>query len=262
MQKIIDHFQKVYKNLPLIYGLTERHVASRYRGSVLGFLWSLINPLMLMGIYTLVFKYYIKFDSIPYYSVFMLTGLLPWIWITSSISEGATSITSSGHLVTKAMFPAQVLPLVVVLGSLVHFLLSILVLIVFSLCLGKAFTLSSIFLPIIVFFQFIFLYGISLVVSALNVRFRDIQHIIPNIFSLLFFLCPIVYTVNSVPERFRWTLTVNPFAFFIGIYHKVIFDGEFLSIYEGLILIIVSTISLYIGVSYFEKSKEGLAECL
>jgi ABC-type polysaccharide/polyol phosphate export permease len=125
--------KEIWKFRALIWALVSRHLKARYRGSLLGFFWSFLNPLFLIGVYSLVFKYYIRFQDQENYTVFMFTGLLPWIWFSSGLLESTNSISGGGSLITKAIFPAHVLPIVSVLTNLIHFIFAIPLLILIML---------------------------------------------------------------------------------------------------------------------------------
>jgi len=237
-------------------------MATRYRGSLLGFLWSFLNPLLLMAIYALVFHFYIRFDDVDNYTIFLFTGLLPWIWFSSGLIEGTTSITSSGHLITKSMFPAQILPLVTVLGSTVHFLLTLTLLFIFMAWQHLPFYPTLFFLPVIILAQLTFMYGVALAMAALNVYYRDVQHLVGNILNLLFFLCPILYPVTNVPERFRFTLDLNPVAQIISSFHNVVLNGVFPTLSSLIYIVAFSGLSLMAGNMIFERYRESFAEML
>jgi lipopolysaccharide transport system permease protein len=259
---VIRNLKELWRFRALIRALVKRHLAMRYRGSALGFLWSLLNPLCQMAVYSLVFQYYIRFNGVEHYPIFLLCGLLPWIWFTSALLEGTNSLVASGHLITKSMFPAHILPTVSVLTTLIHFLLALPLLIIFGLLTGVHFTAALLFLPVLIGMHLLFIHGITLALSALNVHFRDIQHILGNLLSFFFFLCPIVYPVSSVPEKFQFTLQLNPLALYISNYHKVILDGVLPSYSAMLVMLGLGMISVLIGNGIFNRYREGLAEML
>lgn len=254
--------KELWKFRLLISSLTNRHLASRYRGSVLGFLWSFLNPLLLIGIYALVFKYYIRFQEVEHYTAFMMAGLLPWIWFSSGILEATASISSGGSLITKAIFSPQVLPVVSVLTNLCHFLLALPLLFgllfIYSIPVG----LSIVFLPILIALQLLFMTGLSLILSALNVYYRDIQHILGNIFTFLFFLCPIIYPATNVPERFRFTLTLNPISLLIINYQRILLDKTRPPFFDLGVLLIVGLIVFAIGCWVFNRNRDHFAESI
>lgn len=256
------NLRELYRYRGLVWALVLRHLATRYRGSLLGFLWSFLNPLCLMLVYVLVFRFYIRFDQVEHYTVFVFCGLLPWLWLTSSLQEGTSSIVASGHLITKSMFPAHILPAVSVITNLINFLLSIPILLVFMWALGVKFYSTLLLVPVLVIVQCVFLYGATLALGALNVHFRDVQHIVGNLLTFLFFLCPIIYPVETVPERFRFTLDYNPLALITSFYHKLVLDGALPGSGEFLYVLAASIIMLLAGLGIFNRYRESFAEVL
>lgn len=246
----------------LIAALVIRHLSVRYRGSTLGFLWSFLNPLLLMLVYTLIFHYYVRVSNVEHYNVFVFVGLLPWLWISTSLIEGTQAIVSSGHLLTKSMFPAHILPFVANVQGLVHFILSLPLLFIFMLIVGQPFHWTLLLLPGVFLLQFLFTQGLLLGLSALNVFFRDVQHITGHMLTFLFFLCPILYPVSTVPERFRFTLDYNPFALIISFYHLIILDGSIPPLTQVLTLLAATCIVLLVGVAVYDHYREGFAELL
>lgn len=253
---------ELYQYRMLIRALVIRHLAMRYRGSVLGFLWSFLNPLCLMLVYTLVFKFYIRFDQVDNYTIFLFTGLLPWLWTQSAVMEGTSAIVASGHLITKSMFPAHILVMVSVLTTMVHFVLSLPLLIVFMAFASADFHLTLLLLPMLAVIQFVFLYGVALGMAALNVHYRDVQHILGNLLTFLFFLCPILYPTHVVPEQFRITLEANPFALLTIGYHDIVLEGVPPELFTVLVLVGCSVVSVGVGFLLYNRYQESFAELL
>ena len=251
---------ELWKFRALIWALVGRHLKARYRGSILGFLWSFLNPLCLIGVYSLVFQYYIRGNEVDRYSLFLFTGLLPWIWFSSGLLEATGSITGGGSLVTKAMFPPHILPMVSVLTNLANFIFAIPLLFGFMLIVGKALTLKMLFLPVIILLELLFLSGLAMAVSAINVHYRDVQHILGNLMTLWFFLCPIVYPATNVPERFRFTLILNPVASFTEMYHGILLEGVMPSVSRVVFAAAVSMITWIVGCLIFNRYRESFAE--
>ncbi|MCL4131444.1 UNVERIFIED_CONTAM: hypothetical protein GTU68_005863 [Idotea baltica] len=251
---------ELWKYRALVWALVCRHLNARYRGSTLGFIWSFLNPLCLIAVYSLVFQYYIRFDNVENYTLFLFTGLLPWIWFSSGLLEATASISAGGSLITKAMFPAHILPVVAVLTNLANFLFAIPLLLGFMFITGVAPTMSFVFLPIVIFFELIFLMGLSLGLSALNVHYRDIQHILGNIVTLWFFLCPILYPAKQVPEKVRFTLWLNPVATFTRMYQNIFLEGRFPNPLLIIFAVVVSVAAFYLGCRIFNRYRDEFAE--
>lgn len=246
----------------LIHALVVRHLAARYRGSLLGFLWSFLNPLFLMLVYTLVFQFYIRFDQVENYSIFLFCGLLPWIWTQSAIIEGTAAISASGHLITKSMFPAHVLVLVSILTSMIHYLLSLPLLFLFIYFSSIELYWTWLLFPLIMSLQALILYGLALALSSINVFFRDVQHLVGSILTLLFFLCPILYPRSTVPERFRFTLDLNPFAAITECYHAIFLEGVLPANFVLLSLVLWGLAFYVIGALVYRRYSDHFAELL
>jgi ABC-type polysaccharide/polyol phosphate export permease len=215
-----------------------------------------------MLVYMLVFRYYIRFNQVDNYTIFLFCGLLPWLWLQSALLEGASSIAASGHLITKSMFPAHILPAVSVLTTLIHFILSLPLLFIFMAVSGMPMHWTMVLLPLLIVMQSLFLFGMSLTLAAVNVFFRDVQHIVGNLLTFLFFLCPILYPRSVVPERFQFTLDLNPFSVITEAYHAVILDGTLPSTMGMAYVLGWSVISVWLGSMVYRRYSESFAEML
>src|SRR5215203_5070346 len=194
----------------LIQSLVVRELKARYRGSVLGFFWSFVNPLLLLLIYSFVFAVVLPgthpAETEPY-ALFMFCGILPWTWFSSSLSESANVLIGNGNLIKKVLFPAEILPIVTVLANMVHFFLGLPILAAFLIYYRHPPDLADIFwFPIIVVVQLVLTLGLALLVSALTVHFRDLKDLLGNLLTLWFFATPIIYPMQQAPENIRWAL--------------------------------------------------------
>lgn len=214
----------------LIQTLVVRELKARYRGSVLGYLWSFINPLLLLLIYSFVFTIVIpnRDERAQPYALFMFCGILPWTWFSASLSEASNSLIANGNLIKKVLFPAEVLPIVSVLANMVHFFLGLPILAAFLIWYQKPIHASElIWFPVVVFVQLLFTIGLSLILSALTVHFRDIRDILANVLTLWFFATPIIYTWMMM-EQYMGYLNWNPFTHLAISYQEILFfDGPF-----------------------------------
>lgn len=256
---MIANLRELYAYRVLIQSLVVRDLKARYRGSVLGFLWTFLNPLLLMATYTLVFSVYIRIEM-EKYTAFLLTGLLPWIWFSSSLLMGATSILEGGSLIKKVFFPAQVLPTVTVLANFVNFLLSLPFLLLFLLLFRVKIEWPILALLPIMGIQLVFTMGLVLLVSALTVRYRDLSQLLSNLLTLWFFLSPIIYPASQVPEAFRFTLALNPMAPLVVAYQDALFYNRPPS-WEALGgAALVAAFVFLIGIQVFDWFKGSFAE--
>lgn len=253
---------ELWRSRALVDALVRRHVATRYRGSVFGFLWSFLNPLCLMAVYTLVFSHYMRVAGGANYSLMVFAGLLPWIWTTSALSEGTASLVSSGHLITKSLFPAHVLPFVSVVASMVHFVLALPILVLFMVAAGVPVTVTWLLLPLVVTLHAIFLLGAVLALSALNVFYRDVQHLLANFLTFIFFLCPVVYPRTNIPERARFWFELNPIALVTEFYQMILIEGIVPPIGQMAYFAATAGITLVLGIAVHQRHREQFAEAL
>ena len=256
------NLMELWKFRALVWALVCRHLNARYRGSVLGFVWSFLNPLCLIGVYSLVFQYYIRFNDVNNYTLFLFAGLLPWIWFSSGLLEATGSISGGGSLITKAMFPPHILPVVSVLTNLANFLFAIPLLIGFMLIIGVHPTLSFAVLPLVIATELLFLMGLSLLFAAINVHYRDVQHILGNFITFWFFLCPILYPTDRVPERLRFTLWANPVALFTEMYQDIFIHGVVPRAATLGVTAAVALVTFVIGCSVFNRYRDEFAELI
>ena len=244
----------------LVFALLVRQLQARYRGSVLGFVWTFLNPLLLMAVYALVFRFFMRL-AVDNYALFLLAGLLPWTWFASSLSEGTNSIVGGSSLVTKSLFPTEILPTVVVLANMVNFLLSIPLLLVAAWLYGLPMhPLPWLSLVPLIVLQLVFTLGAVLALAALNVHYRDVQHVVANLLLLWFFLSPIVYPVWQVPESMRPFFWLNPMALFAVSYQAVFVHSAWPELEMLAMLALYALVSLLVGAKIFDGYRDTFPE--
>jgi lipopolysaccharide transport system permease protein len=246
----------------LIQSLVGRELKARYRGSVLGFFWSFVNPLLLLVTYTLVFTVILPgrhtAEMEPYF-LFFFCGILPWTWFSSSLLESASVLISGGNLIKKVLFPAEVLPVVTVVSNLVHFLLGLPILLAFLLAWGKL-KPSALFLPVPLAVQFVLTLGLCLFLSALTVHFRDLMNILGHVLHLWFFATPVLYALSEVPPRLQVVLRLNPMAYVLTAYQQILFTGTFRPGRGLLVAALLAVLAFALGAFVFERLRDTLAE--
>jgi lipopolysaccharide transport system permease protein len=246
-----------YREILLI--LIWRDLKTRYRGSVLGFLWTFLNPLLLMIIYSLVFSVYMRVE-IPAYPIFVFAGLLPWIWFSSSMLAGASSVLESGTLIKRVPFPPQILPAVSVTAALVNFVLAVPLLLAFMIAWGLPIGWSLLMLPLSIAIQYAFTLGLAIVLSMLTVRYRDLQQLLANLLTLWFFLTPVLYPTTMVPERFQGLLLLNPMAVLIGSFQAALYGGAVPSLGPLLLVAVLALCVLGAALAISDRLRWDLAE--
>ena len=247
----------------LIESLVSRELKARYRGSVLGFLWSFVNPLLLLLTYTLVFTVILpnRQPEIQPFFLFLFCGILPWTWFQTSLAESSGVIIASGNLIKKVLFPAEVLPAVTVLANLTHFLLGLPILLAFLAWKGKL-TWTALFLPLPIVVQLVLSLGLALLLSALTVHFRDIQNILSHVLHLWFFATPVIYSYAAIPEGspLRRVLRLNPMTHVVVTYQQILF-GPGVDHWRGLFLsLLVGLATLWMGAFLFDRLRDTFPE--
>ena len=216
----------------LVKHLTWRHLAARYRGSALGFVWSLLNPVLLMGVYTFVFQFIFRatVPGVPY-PVFFLTGILAWNFVSIASMNAALSLVDGATLIKKTAFPRIALPVSAVLSSAVNYLMTLPLLITFNLLFGIAPSLSLVLLPCALLLLLLVAIGVGLLLAALMPFFRDLQHLIDVLFTMWFFLTPVLYPMSLVkqnlPEALLPVYELNPMVGTVHLVHTVFLGQPF-----------------------------------
>jgi ABC-type polysaccharide/polyol phosphate export permease len=257
----------LYRHRQLITALTARDLKARYRGSLLGFFWSLANPLLLLCVYTLVFTKFFPQQVVQPYPLFLFSGILPWTFFAAATLESTNSVSANAGLIKKVMFPAESLPLVVVLSHLVHFALALPILL--AAILGFAaldkFTMSWTILlaPLLMLLQTLFVAGIALTVSSASVLFRDLRDIVANLMQLGFFVTPIIYLIDDVRSRaLRVLLRLNPMTPFVVAYQDIFFFGRLPNLSDAILIVAYAGSSLVMGFFVFDRLRDTLAEAI
>jgi ABC-type polysaccharide/polyol phosphate export permease len=249
----------------LIQTLVTRDLKARYRGSVLGFFWSFINPLFLLLIYSFVFSTVLPRAEDPDlepYALFMFCGILPWTWFSSSILESSNVLISGGNLIKKVLFPAEVLPIVTVLANMVHFFLGLPILAAFLIYYRRPLDpVELLWFPVIVLVQLVVLLGMGLLVSALTVHFRDLKDILGNLLTLWFFATPIIYPMSQAPEQYRWLLNLNPMTHLAISYQEVLFYIGPHGHWRWLMALLAGAVLVFLaGYFVFDRLRDSFAE--
>ncbi|MCG8460220.1 MAG: ABC transporter permease [Holophagales bacterium] len=254
--------------------MIQRDLKARYRGSVLGFVWSLVNPLLLLLVYWLVFNYIFSprdpsIQEYGPYALFLATGVIPWIWIQTAWLEGTMTLLANAGLIRKASFPAELLPVVSVLANLVHLLLAMPILILAFVVTdvvgdGTRIGWTASFLPLVALVQIPFVCGLTLATAALNVHFKDVRDILQNLTTLLFFMTPILYSLEALAgvPPLRWLVAHNPMTPFLLAYQEALFFGRPPSLGLWLVMAALAAATFAAGAWLFERLSETLGEAV
>ncbi|MFZ5815411.1 MAG: ABC transporter permease [Bacillota bacterium] len=243
----------------LLRNMVHRELRMRYKGSVLGFFWSLVNPIMLMVVYTVIFQFVMRVE-VPDYSLYLMAGLLPWNMVTVAVANSVPVVVGNANLVKKIYFPREILPISVVLANFVHLLIGMGLFVLFLLLTGKTTGSQLWLLPIVAAQQLLLTMGISLLVSASYVYFRDLEHIMNLIMMVWFYLTPIVYPSFMVPEGLRWMLILNPMAPIVAGYRQALLGAESVALSALQWPFVLSVLMAFLGFRVFRGLSRRFAE--
>lgn len=230
---LLDRVSELWSYRELVRNLVMRDLKVRYRNSALGIVWSLVNPLLMMLVFTVVFTVIAPTTSIEKFPVFVLCGILPWNFFSFSVIGSIRSIVDNAPLVSKVYFPREVLPISVVLANLINFLIALLVMFAFILVFQIPLTPWILLLPVVILVQVIFIVGVGLIMATVNVFYRDTQVIMEVLMQAWFFLTPIFYPGDILPRQYqlggftfdvwRWMNILNPMASIIATYRVILY---------------------------------------
>jgi ABC-type polysaccharide/polyol phosphate export permease len=247
----------------LIQTLVVRELKARYRGSVLGFFWSFINPLLLLLIYTFVFRVVMKNtdERVQPFALFMFCGILPWTWFSASLSEASNSLIANSNLIRKVLFPAEVLPIVTVLSNMVHFFLALPILAVFLIWYEKPIDpVGLLWFPVALAVQLVFTAALALLLAALTVHFRDIRDILSNLLTLWFFATPIIYHYEMM-RAYKGLLDANPFTHLAITYQEILFFDGPVGHWKWLLALGAASILFFLACYWlFDRLRDSYAE--
>lgn len=252
--------QEIYNYRTMIANLIKRDLRGRYKGSVLGFAWTFLNPLLQLVVYTAVFSVIMRAGIKDYY-MFLFVALVPWIFFSSSLTGGASCIISQKEMVKKIYFPREVLPIAYVTSQLVNMLLSFAVIFIVLIVTGKGIYWSAIiYLPIVITAEYILAISIAMISSAITVYFRDLEHILGVVALAWQFLTPIMYSIEMVPEEYQKLFYINPMTPIILAYREILYYKKIPQLDTLIYGLILSGILLLLGCIIFCICKKHFAE--
>lgn len=252
--------KEIYAYRHMIFSLVRKDLRGRYKGSVLGFLWTFINPLLQLVVYTVVFQMILK-TNIERYYLYLFIALIAWIFFSASLTGGAASIVAQKDLVKKIYFPRQVIPISYVTSCFVNMLLSFIVVFIVIMFSGTGFNfMALLYLPVIMVVEYILALGVSLMASAVTVYFRDLEHILGIVSMALMYMTPIMYDKSIVPEKLLPIFNLNPMTHIIGCYRDILYYKTVPELSGLLSSFLLGTVFLIAGHFLFLKLQRHFAE--
>lgn len=252
--------KEIYAYRQMIYSLVKRDLRGRYKGSALGFLWTFINPLLQLMVYTIVFSVIMK-TGIEKYYLFLFVALVPWLFFSTCLTGGASCIMAQQDMVKKIYFPREVLPISFVISQFVNMLLTFLIIFAVIIISGTGINVQALlYLPIIMGVEFILALGIAMLVSALTVYFRDLEYILNIIGMIWMYMTPIIYSVEQVPKKIMSIFNINPMTPIVIAYRNILYDRRIPEISTLGHAFILGIVILILGCFTFNRLKRHFAE--
>lgn len=253
-------FNELYNYREMIFSMVRKDLRSRYKGSILGFAWTFINPLLQLLVYYFLFKTILN-NRVENFHLYLFVGLIPWIFFSSALVGGSISIIVQKDLIKKIYFPREVIPIAYVTGGLVNMALCFIVVIAVALITGIRPTVPGLLcLPLIMLVEYIMALGFALMASAFTVYLRDLEHILGIITMAWQFATPICYPESMIPERYLPLFKLNPMFPIINAYRSVLYEGTTPDMSTLLMSLIVGLFFLVVGYYTFRKLQVRFAE--
>ena len=235
--------------MQLIY----QQITIRYRRTIFGFFWTLLNPLLNMIVITVVFSLVMKFQ-INDYAIFLFSGMIPWSIFSTSLSQGCIALITNESLFKKIYLPKQLFIISIIISTLIDSLLSTVCLFIITLFIGVKISIVLLLLPVAFLVLITFSLGLALILSIATVYYRDVQHLIGTLLQILYFATPIIYPINIIPIEFHYIFDWNPMSFFIELFRDPIYLHKLPKVNSILICSFLSLVSIMSGIYFFRSN--------
>jgi len=241
--------------LSLVGLLVRKELKVRYKGSVLGYMWSMLNPLLYMLILAFVFSHVMRLKT-ENYTLFILTGILSWNLFFQGVVLGTASIVNNASLLKKVKVSTTIFTAASIGSCLVNFVLALVPFLIISLAKTGGVPLTVALVPLALVPYVVFVFGISLALASLNVLFRDIAHMLDPVLNIVFYATPIIYPIDTIPERYRPLLELNPIASFVALMRSLMYEGRLPSTILVLKVLVLAAFSLGMGLLIHQKTRD------
>jgi len=259
--------KSIFEYRGLIWNFIKRDISSKYVGSFLGLYWSLLNPIITLMVYVMVFGVLLKVrlpgdTSIWDYTLYFASGFLPWQAFQDSVMRASRSIIENKNYIKKVPFPSEIFPVYTTLSEFVNLFIGLAIYFILFFSLKGAPTVYILLLPLAIILQMVFTLSLAFFLSSGAVYFRDIPTMLGPLFMIWFWVTPIAYTVNLIPENFQWIVKLNPAYYMLEIYRDTLFYGKFPELNILIPFFVFSFVMLALGILFFRKTKRGFGELL
>ena len=252
-------FKRIYNYRELLKTNVKKEVKGRYKNSFLGVLWSFLNPLLQLAVYSVIFGSLLAGDN-PTYHIYVCIGLIPWTYFVSAIQQADYTIIANGNIIQKVYFPREILPISIATSGAINFAISTIIILAFCLFSELGLTWYILLYPIILLVQYVLILGISFIVSAITVYIRDLEHIIGVVLMAAFYATPIVYRLEQLPDNLRVIMSLNPMTHIINAYRDIFYYQQMPDFAKLGILFAISIVLVVVGYLVFNKLQKGFAE--
>lgn len=257
-----NYWKDLWRYRELFYILGWRDIKVRYKQTVIGSLWVLVRPLLTMLVFSFVFGRIAKLptDGSTPYSLFIFAGLLPWQFFSTSLAEASNSLIGNTNLITKVYFPRLIIPASSLIASLVDFAICFMTMIVMMFLFQQTPTINVLAVPVFVMLTIMTSFGIGILLTGLNVRYRDFRYIVPFIVQLGLYISPVGYSSGIIPEKWRLLFSLNPMVGIIDGFRWSLFGKGSFPVQSVSISFLVALIFLFIGIRYFRRTEKAFAD--
>lgn len=252
-------FKKIYNYRELLKTNVKKEIRGRYKNSFLGILWSFLNPLLQLLVYSVIFGALLAGGD-ETYPIYICVALIPWTYFTTAISQASFTVIGNADIIKKVYFPREILPISVVTSGAVNFVISTIIILAFVIFSGVGLSWYIVLYPFILLIQYILLLGISFIVSSVTVYFRDLEHIIGVVLMAAFYATPIVYNIAQLPHTLQVLVNLNPMTHLINAYRDIFYYHQMPNMEILFILLGISLVLTVIGYFVFKKLQKGFAE--
>jgi ABC-2 type transport system permease protein len=255
----MDGLKELYNYREMLSNLVKKDLRTRYKGSILGFLWTFINPLFQLIVYTIVFSVILKSD-IPKYYIHLFVALVPWLFFSTTLTSSAASIINSKDLIKKIYFPRLIIPMSVVNGAFMNMIFTMIVVFAALIFSGIGISKYVLFLPVIMILEYLLALGLAFIVSALNVYFRDLEHILGIITMIWMYVTPILYSIDIVPKGLLPIFNLNPMTPIIAAFRSILYYKTMPDLSHMGMILVWSIGFIVVGYFIFQKLQRNFAE--
>ena len=252
-----ERITKIYLHRRMIKDMVVIYFKTKYSGSKLGIWWALLTPLILAYSINFIFTNISKV-SIPNFTIFVLAGIMPWIFFTNSLNEVTNAFIANVSILRQAIFPSELVPLSSILANFINFVIRLLVLLPLFILFNPHLVTVIIFILPLLFFQLLFIVGIGFIFSSWNLFFRDLPHLLSIGFIIWFWVTPVFYPLEAISFPFRWICLLNPMTYYVIAYQEIIFQARMPSLWNMMILSSTSLIFFILGYVFFIKNEAEL----